>query len=46
MFSAKLMNAAIKCGAWVMVPSLAGQVTAYMATAYDAGRNTEDMVTL
>jgi hypothetical protein len=46
MISAKLMNAAIRCGAWDMVPSLAGQATAYMAAAYEAGRNWVDMVTL
>jgi hypothetical protein len=46
MISAKLMNAAIKCGAWDMVPSLAGKASAYMATAYEAGRNRVDMVTL
>jgi hypothetical protein len=46
MISAKLMNAAIKWGAWDMVPSLAGQATAYMATAYEAGHNRVDMVTL
>jgi hypothetical protein len=40
------MNAAIKCGAWDMVPSLAGQATAYMAAAYEAGRNRVDVVTV
>jgi hypothetical protein len=46
MISGKLMNTAIKCGAWDMVPSWAGQATAYIDTAYEAGRNRVDMVTL